>query len=357
MTTTLRHRKRVFGVALDASDDPWSLQLKWASMMAIRNSGDSLHSDPYDALVKDIAVLQHFELAGKFPIPSWLGPRPQLSDRHLVNAKNLQRFVANGGLVETMKGVRDFVDRNIFPGIPIMVGIDHSATGGVISALAKRYGPEMISIVVLDRHFDAIPLSLRMNGIVNATSDFGTDTYSLLFNVVNKDQYCCGNFWAYLINAGIVLPQNLLFVGVADYPSEKIDSKWQSFRESYLDFEKRGCSFFPLWKFDGWYIDSLAQFLNGKITTPYVYVSLDLDVGAYQCISAARYMDGPGINKQNILDIAGIIADGNRKRSFMLVGFDIMEFNMHFLGIKTTEGSKDSTLTLVQDFIKALTLI
>jgi arginase family enzyme len=351
-----QHRKRVFGVALDASDDPWSLQLKWASMMATGNSGDSLHSDPYDALVKDVADLQHFELAGKFPIPSWLGPRPQLSDRHLVNAKNLQQFVANGGLVETMKGVRDFVERNIFPAFPIMVGIDHSTTGGVISALAKRYGPEMISIVVLDRHFDAIPLSLRIDGIVKATSDFETDTYPLLFNVIDEDQYCCGNFWAYLINAGIVLPENLLFVGVADYPSQKIDPKWQSFRESYLGFEERGCSFFPLWKFDGWYIDSLTQFLNDKITTPYVYVSLDLDVGSYRCINAARYMDGPGINKQNILDIVGIIADGSRNGSFMLVGFDIMEFNMHFLGIKTAEGGEDSTLPLVRDFIKTLTL-
>lgn len=64
-----QHRKRVFGVALDASDDPWSLQLKWASMMVTGNSGDLLHSDPYDALVKDVADFQHFELSGKHTIP------------------------------------------------------------------------------------------------------------------------------------------------------------------------------------------------------------------------------------------------------------------------------------------------
>ena len=38
----------------------------------------------------------------------------------------------------------------------------------------------------------------------------------------------------------------------------------------------------------------------------------------------------------------------------MLVGFDIMEFNMHFLGIKTADGVEDSTLPLVEDFIKRL---
>jgi hypothetical protein len=67
-------------------------------------------------------------------------------------------------------------------------------------------------------------------------------------------------------------------------------------------------------------------------------------------------MDGPGISRQNLLDIATIIADGCRSGNFLLVGFDVMEFNMHFLGIKTAEGIEDSTLPLVQDFIKMLTL-
>jgi arginase family enzyme len=347
--------KKVFGVALDASDDPWSLQLKWASMMAPENSADSLFSDPYDALLKYFANLQQFELAGKFPIPSWLCPRPQSSDRHLVNAKNLQHFAANGGLLETMKRLRDFVERAIFPAFPVMLGIDHSATGGVISALAQRYGTEMLTIVVLDRHFDAIPLSLRTDGIFNNTSGLGATNYSVPGNIMDGDQYCCGNFWAYLINGGVVLPENLLFVGVADYPNQKNDFKWQRLKEEYLRFEERGCNFFPLWKFDGFYIDSLTSFLDDKITTPYLYVSLDLDVGSCNCTYAARYMDGLGVNKQNILDVAGIIKERSIEGSFKLVGFDIMEFNMHFLGIKTVTGDADSTLALVQDFIETLT--
>ena len=111
------------------------------------------------------------------------------------------------------------------------------------------------------------------------------------------------------------MPGNLLFVGVADYPSHQIDPKWRAFWESYLGFEERGCSFFPLWKFDGLYINSLTRFLNEKITTPYVYVSLDLDVGAYHCIMRHVTWTGLGISKQNILDIAGIIADGSRNGS------------------------------------------
>ena len=349
--------KKLFGVALDIADDPWSLQLKWASMMAAGKEGDGLYADPYDAVAGKMLGDPDFELGGKFPIPSWQGPRPKPSDGNLVSVENLQQFVAKGGLLETMKQLQDFVERSIFPALPVMVGVDHSATGGVISALTKRYSPEMLSIVVLDRHFDAIPLSLRMDGLFRGTSGFETDGSPHPLDVNELDQYCCGNFWAYLVDAGIVLPEHLLFVGVADYPSPEIDPKWERLRERYLGFEERGCGFFPSWKFDGRYTESLTQFIHDKVTTPYVYVSLDLDVGAYRCINAARYMDGPGITRENLLDIARIIAEGSQNGNFILVGFDIMEFNIHFLGIETAEGGKDLTLPLVHDFIKTLTRI
>jgi arginase family enzyme len=355
--------KKIFGVSLDVAEDPWSLQLKWASMMATGKEGDVFYADPYDAVANEMSECPDFEFGGKFSIPSWQGPRPQPLDANLVSVEKLQQFVANGGLLETMKRLQDFVERSIFPALPVMIGIDHSATGGVISALAKRFNPEMLSIVVLDRHFDAIPLSLRMDGLFRSAT--GTTHPSLVsrgergnpqpLDVNELDQYCCGNFWGYLIDAGIVLPEHLLLIGVADYPNPQKDPKWQRLRDCYLGFEERGCGFFPSWKFDGWYADSLTQFIYEKIKTPYVYVSLDLDVGAYRCINAARYMDGPGITRENLLDTASIIAGASQNGKFMIVGFDIMEFNIHFLGIETAEGGKDLTLPLVLDFIKTLT--
>ena len=355
--------KKIFGVALDVADDPWSLQLKWASMMATGKEGDGFYADPYDAVANGMSECPDFELGGKFPSPSWQGSIPRPSDGNLVSVENLQQFVADGGLLETMKRLRDFVESNIFPACPVMIGIDHSATGGVISALTKKYNPEMLSIVVLDRHFDAIPLSLRMDGLFRSSP--GTTYPSLVpfgekgnpqpLDVKELDQYSCGNFWGYLIDEEIVLPEHLVFIGVADYPGPQMDPKWQQFREGYLSFEERGCSFFPLWKFNGSYAKSLTRFIHERVKTPYVYVSLDLDVGAYRCINAARYMDGPGISRKNLLDIARIISEGNQKGNFMLVGFDIMEFNIHFLGIETSDGGKDLTLPLVLEFIKTLT--
>jgi len=90
-----QYLRKVFGVAMDASDDPWNLQLKLGSMMSTENSADFLHLDPYDVLAKDVADFRHFELVVKYPIPSWLGPRPCASDLHLVNARNLQLFVTS----------------------------------------------------------------------------------------------------------------------------------------------------------------------------------------------------------------------------------------------------------------------
>jgi arginase family enzyme len=354
--------KKLFGVALDPTDDPWSLQLKQAWMTAEPAELDWLSAclDPYDAVTESLAATlkeQNIELAGKFPVPSWLWPKPNISDLPLVTTKNMENFFDSEGPLEIAKQVKSFVTSRIFPEIPIMLGIDHSATAGVILALAERYDPRTLSVIVLDQHFDAIPLSVRLEGASQASPNL---TASMPFPIPNipvgfGDQFCCGNFWAYLIDEGIVLPENLLFIGVADYPGHETDPARNSFRQCYLSFEERGCSFFPLRQFDSQYIDTLTRFLREKITTPHVYVSFDLDVGAYNGTYAARYMDRPGISQQNILDIARLIADECRQGRFKIAGLDIMEFNMHFLGLETPDGVKDTTLTLVGDFIIALT--
>ena len=312
--------------------------------------------DPYDAVTKGLAVIlkeKSIEMAGKFPVPSWLWPKPMPSDLPLVNAANMGTFFDSGYLLEIVKQLQSFVANNIFPDIPIMAGIDHSATAGVISALAERYGTEKLTVVALDQHFDAIPLSVRLEGISQASSN---PTARLFPPVGFTDNFSCGNFWAYLVDKGIVLPENLIFIGVADYPPDrKTDPEGNSFRQSYLSFEERGCSFFPLRLFNEPYRDRLTQFLREKIKSDNVYVSLDLDVAAYAGTCAARYMDRPGLSREKLLDVAGTIAEVCRRGRFKIAGLDIMEFNMHFLGIKTPDGIEDETLALVGDYITALT--
>jgi hypothetical protein len=130
----------------------------------------------------------------------------------------------------------------------------------------------MLSVVVLDQHFDAIPLSVRTSAAHPSDPEFAVSKPHATPNIPLgfSDQFCCGNFWAYLVDEGSILPENLLFIGVADYPDYENESGGESFKKYYLSFEERGCSFFPLKKFGGNYIDSLTRFLREKITSPYV---------------------------------------------------------------------------------------
>ncbi|MBW1801983.1 MAG: arginase family protein, partial [Deltaproteobacteria bacterium] len=213
-------KRKIFGVALDASDDPISLHLKLGSMMAREKGDNHWYADPYDALIEKLPHGPHLEYVGKFPVPSWLGPRPLLSDRPLVHSENFQRFYDEKGFLKISQQVKDFVTEKILPDTPVMIGIDHSATGGVLSALSEHHGAENISVVVLDQHFDALPASLRTEAGLRAHRNLEPDMITMPFGTLGSDEYCCGNFWAYLMDDGALLPENLSFIGVADYPRE-----------------------------------------------------------------------------------------------------------------------------------------
>jgi arginase family enzyme len=338
------------------SDDPFSLQLKLSSMWA-RQHGQRLHEDPYEAILEQLMVGRgRIEPAGRFPLPSWMGPMPQPADRLLVTQERMQKFLDDDGPFKLANEIRHFVANEILPELPVMVGVDHSATGGVVSALSEALGPENLTVLVLDQHFDALPLSVRMESVLGKASVHPTGAKNLFHGPSGNDRYCCGNFWAYLIDKGLVLPKRLLFIGVADYPAEETAPEWETFRDAYLAFEEQGCSFFPLREFQGPYEEGLERFLSEKVTTPYVYVSLDLDVGAYRCVHAARYMDRPGIEGKALHHIAHSIARTCRSRRFRIAGLDVMEFNMHLLGITMKDGVEDTTVRVACDFIRALTV-
>ncbi|MBI2992952.1 MAG: arginase family protein [Gammaproteobacteria bacterium] len=351
-----RRKMKAFGVALDASDDPMNLQLKRASALGAGIGAQPAYADPYDALMQSGVTRHRLEPAGKVPIPSWLGPRPLLADLPLVDPGHFRRFYEEQGFSRISEDVRNFVRERIFPDLPAMIGIDHSSTGGVIAALSERYGPEKLCVVVLDRHFDAIPLSYRldMRPLHAPDTSFGMPE-TMPFSTIAADACCCGNFWSHLLDAGLLLPRNLIVIAVADYPGPDCAVDRQSrFREAYMALEKRGCRFFTLRQFAGPYRHRLAQFIDDAVAAPHVYVSLDVDVGSWNCVHAARYMDGPGISREQLLEIASLLAAKIRHGNASLAGLDVMEFNMHFLGMQTGDGTRDETLEAVHAFLDTL---
>jgi arginase family enzyme len=339
--------RKLFGAALDPADDPWGLRLKQAWMTADPVALDGLAAcrDPYDAVTGTLAGLlreRRIKPAGKVPLPAWLSPRPDPAVLPRVTAANMTVFFDSGELLEITRQIQFFVNDKILPAIPVMLGVDHSATAGVLAALSEKHGAENLGVLVLDQHFDALPLSVRLAGLEPGAIPVGF-----------SDSFCCGSFWAWLIDGGMVLPRNLAFIGVADYPAAG-DPRREAYRRAYLDFESRGCRFFSLDRFRGDYRADLARFIEATAASE-VYVSLDLDVASYAGSRAARYMDRPGLSGETVLATARAIAAAASRGRFHICGLDVMEFNMHFLGIETPDGVRDTTLDMVGGFLAALT--
>lgn len=346
---------KVFGVALDASDDFRMIRLKQAAARAQEMDVVIPCLDPYDALTPElIKISNNMKLIGKVNIPSKLRPIPHPSAIDQITVEDMEAFVSKGGMADMAQQVNDFVKKHVLPGFPIMLGVDHSSTGGVVTALSETLGARNLSVLVLDQHFDGLPLSWRLNPQLAESLGFINNDKSVLTDVLEENSYCCGNFIKYLIDTGTVLPENLLFVGVADYPAQKVPREWEKFRDNYLRFEELGCKFFPLERFNGEYQKSLRQFIDEKIQTDHLYVSLDVDVGAQNCVHAARYMDRCGISRQALMDIAQMIRHNHRSGQYQLVGVDVMEFNTHFLGLQVNADKNDETISVALDFLNIL---
>ena len=339
---------RLFGVSLDPSDDPLNLDLKraWISRGRLIAGEAGCFLDPYDSLVPNYSPMLKalgIEPYGKFPVPSWLWPRPRFDDRFRVTAEKIAEFYDCGEFERLLQRLQEYVSTTIMPARPVMLGIDHSATYSAVSALSDRYGADNISLIVLDQHFDA--LSPRVRTAAAAPAFAGLS---------QSDHLNCGNFLARLLDEKRVKARNLSLIGVADYPAEdRADKPGSAFRRSYLKFQERGATFFPAGKFKGRYRPDLVEFAGRSVKTPYVYVSLDLDVASGKGVLASRYQDWPGLSEAALMRVAEAIKAACRQARAVLTGLDIMEFNQHFLGLEV-QGAKDATLPLVDRYLRTL---
>ena len=168
---------KVFGASLDAADFPLSIQAKQAYLNNIAyNSYKQIDLlEPYERILKASKILSRKEFIkiGKFSIDSWLTPKPKIEDFPLINQESFQKAIYDGIILEYTKKMEEFVKNKVFPGIPLMIGIDHSLTGGVLKALSDEYGAENILVIVFDAHFDGIPasLSLKINNYMKDNPD------------------------------------------------------------------------------------------------------------------------------------------------------------------------------------------
>jgi arginase family enzyme len=349
----------LFGVPFDPLPSSEAIAIKHG-YMRFQASGNVLkpnYMDPYDLFSENLpqAILGKIELLGKVKIPTWIQPKPQPIDVNKINLDILNRFIISGGCLTTANKVRDFIAKKVFPGIPGMIGVDHSSTYGAISALAKDRRENM-GLIILDGHFDAVPELLRHRLVEYAQE---TKLDGIPFDLLSQEGYYINsssnirgwtklnmeNFVLHILKHKLIDPKNLVVIGIVDYDQtlEKIDDpRMRDYLSFFKQLEERGTCFVPasvLRKTGA--KDTLEKALQ-NLKTSQVYISLDIDIGALSSVYAARFLNTVGLSLKQIQNIFQSLYSFF-SNGVTLAGFDLMEVDIHKLGAKIDSSHVDQT--------------
>ena len=359
---------KVFGVALDSTDLPQKVLAKHAYVNRLAQNlirEDEKFVDPYEGVLNFSKVIkdEKFVKIGKFPIASWLTPRPNVEDYSLIHPLRYQNFTNSGKIKLYADELEKYVKKNILPEVPLMISVDHSMTGGVLSALSKEYVAENIVVIMFDAHFDAIPANISLelakyakeheegvNTLVPQSADL-----QYIEEIEINDTYTCASFFDYVISDKIILPENVVLFGCQDYPTEQLqsieDERVKKYVDYYLSFEKRGMKFIPTNDDAELMIKDLEEFLSEK-PKPYIYISLDVDVCMFKEVLAARFMNAIGIDKDIIINALISITKYMETYQSQLIGLDITEIETMVLNKELKKsGRKDRTIELIDEFL------
>jgi arginase family enzyme len=343
-----------FGCPLDGDERHESIQEK-LSLMGTPGVVD----DPYEGIMEIIHQEVNPELwseKGSLDLPSWLRPIPSSADQGKIKTETFVDFMDHGGFETYAQQIGDFIATNIFPDIPCMLAVDHSLTGGAFRKLVKLYEPEDISFIVLDSHTDAIPMSV-MAGMIQYDIDTNPDTVHdrhdpFLYH--RKDSYNASSFLYYLLAEEVLKPQNLYLIGISDYPPKHAfrikDSRIESYVNIFSELKRKGVTI--LTKND--FLVSPSKIRNSltHIKTPYVYISIDLDIGARNGVEGVRYLERQGLNEKQIYRIVDFLRSLLFHR-VRLAGMDLTEINPRKAGAHLITG-KDQTYRIATNIIKKL---
>ncbi len=354
MKSTFNKKIIFFGCPLDCDEKYDSIQEKLQKLWANQGFDDPLDG-VMDCLGHDISK-DLWDNLGSLPVSSWLGSKPGSEDHSKITTENFISFIDNDGCKKFADKADQFVTDQILPHIPCLVGIDHSLTGGVFSALSRYYGKENLSLIIIDSHTDAVPMSVLAGAI-----QYEMETNSSSVHDVNDpflynrlDSYNASSFVHNLVTDEQVDPKNLYIIGVSDYPEKKSlrikDARIKKYTNAYMGLKRRGtkiitkkeCKLNPQ-KFKG--------FLK-NISTPYVYVSIDMDIGANNALEGVRFRNWKGLNETQIYKLADFLAN-LFSNSIQLAGMDICEIDPRRAGTVLPSG-KDKTYEIAANLIKKI---
>ena len=343
-----------FGCPLDADEKYDAIREKHQQ---VKTSGG--FDDPLDGVLDCLAAeapAEMMNVLGSLPVPAWLGPRPGQEDRSNLTTENMISFIDGNGCREVADAAGRFAGERVLPDIPCMIGIDHSLTGGVFSALAGHYGTGNLSLVILDSPTDAIPMSVLAGAVQydaesNPSSVHDSDD-PYLYN--RPDSYNASSFVHTLLKDKVVAPKNLYILGVSDYPDKKSfrikDGRIKKYANAYLGLKRKGVTL--LTKKECRLNPGKINNIIKKIATPYVYISIDMDIGANNALEGVRFRNQTGLCETDIYKIADALAR-SVSGSTQLAGIDICEIDPRRAGVMSSRG-KDRTYDIAATLIKKI---
>ncbi|MHB8894516.1 MAG: arginase family protein [Candidatus Geothermincolia bacterium] len=332
-----------FGCALDVLDAPEKIAMKLAYVNALREGliSDPIARDPFDLLMPALEDAPGLVTVGKLEIEPWFTPRPGLEGPDNIDILLYREFLDTGGCAVVSARLREFVRDRVLPLSPVLLGVDHSLTEGVLEAL-ELSGENDLALIVLDSHFDAIPASVRKAaaiepGAAGTSEDEGAP----------PDSFTCGNWLARVLDKGLVKPQRVAVVGPSDHPGPAAaggePEAMAAYREAYLELEERGVTVIPKKRVKDLGVEEAAREAVSRTGGSSFYISIDADIGAGVEAKAVRFLDTIGIDPDDVVRLCRSLAGEIASRGGTIAGFDIMEIDVHLADIP---GSGDRTVEM-----------
>jgi arginase family enzyme len=236
-----------------------------------------------------------------------------------------------------------------------MIGVDHSLTGGVLTTLSEKVGPENLGVLVFDAHTDAVPLSLR-SGLIQYASEKGIPGAGRIASTEYEGCYTAGNFLLDLMKSGTILPGNLVIAGPADGEDgakETDDPRVRDYCRHLEHLRETGVRVVSRLQLRQGGPTSLAGVLK-KMECSNLYISLDVDVSAQRGVLATRFLEPEGSPCSTILQMVREVAELISRGRFCLAGLDVMEIDVHKIGARLQGGREDHTGEFIKEFVASL---
>lgn len=290
----------------------------------------------------------------RIDVERWLTPTPPSGMRFMMAVENYVSFIDSNGCREYADAVKETIAAEQ-GNVPLLLGVDHSLTGGAVDALAEKYKGENIRLIIFDSHFDFITPTIRC-GLIQYDLETNPKTHFSPqdpFIFCRPDSYNADSFLKYVLD--FVPPENILVIGVSDYPPREAfeidDSRVKKYVSYYQKMESIGVNLIKKEE-----IKPNAEKIKAMLSRPkqpLTYVSVDVDVCSNTSLKGARFLDYYGVDHRDLYGLMGAIAQSKSRSK--LIGVDFMEFDVFSAGASLS-GKPDRTYEIMAEAFRRLAL-